>query len=133
MGTWIEVLVGAENAGEEAQLWQFLMTYQVLELTPEVTVEAIRVRRERRLKLPDAIIFATPRVHNVPLITRNTKDFQHDETTVIVPTGSEDMRAEVTTTEKQVSSKTSRWLANARAGAQPNHISLVQAGIPPRV
>jgi len=41
-----------------------------------VAETAIQLRREYRLRLPDAIIWATARVNDAVLITRNTKDFK---------------------------------------------------------
>ena len=48
-------------------------------LTPEVAEEAVRLRKEHHLKLPDAIIYATARAHGCLLVTRNTKDFSARE------------------------------------------------------
>ena len=45
----------------------------------------MRLRRERRLKLPDALIWATARRHGSLLVTRNTKDFPKDDPGVRVP------------------------------------------------
>lgn len=39
----------------------------------------------KRLKLPDALIYATARVENCPLLTRNTKDFEPSLPGVVVP------------------------------------------------
>jgi len=34
------------------------------------------IRKQYKIKLPDAIIAATARIYNLTLLTRNTKDFQ---------------------------------------------------------
>jgi len=47
----------------------------VSELTVAVAEEAVRLRRDRKLRLPDAVILAAARTQNALLITRNTKDF----------------------------------------------------------
>ena len=39
--------------------------------------QTILLRQQRRVKLPDAIIAATALVHGLPLLTRNTADFQN--------------------------------------------------------
>lgn len=44
---------------------------------------AAQIRRETRLKLPDAVILATARVLDLPLVTRNTKDFEGRDGVVI--------------------------------------------------
>ena len=47
----------------------------VLELSDEIVTKTIEVRIKHKLKVPDAIITATARVHNMTLITRNVADF----------------------------------------------------------
>ncbi len=42
----------------------------------EVVEQTIRLRKEYKIKLPDAIIAATAINHNLTLITRNEKDFE---------------------------------------------------------
>jgi predicted nucleic acid-binding protein len=83
--TWIEVLVGAEDAAAEVPLRALLSSFERLPIDHEVSEEAVRIRRERRLKLPDALILATARVHHRLLATRNTKDFSVDDPDVHVP------------------------------------------------
>ncbi len=46
---------------------------------------AISIRREHRLKLPDAIVWASALGANALLVTRNTKDFPRDEPSVRFP------------------------------------------------
>jgi hypothetical protein len=43
------------------------------------------VRRERRLKLPDAIILATAETADRLLITRNTRDFPANDPGIRIP------------------------------------------------
>lgn len=73
--TWMEVLIGAD--GDDAELRDFLEThFEIISLDVAVAETAIQLRREHRLRLPDAIIWATARVHDAFLVTRNTKDFK---------------------------------------------------------
>ena len=83
--TWIEVMVGAADDDEAKQLRAFLAAFHVYELDQDVAEEAVRVRRGRRLKLPDALILATARVHGRRLATRNTRDFTAEQDGVVVP------------------------------------------------
>ncbi|GDX79249.1 ribonuclease VapC [Deltaproteobacteria bacterium] len=83
--TWIEVMVGATDAAGERPLRALLSGFRVLPVDGEVAEEAVRLRRSRRVKLPDAIIWATARVHRLELATRNTKDFTPHEPGVTVP------------------------------------------------
>lgn len=72
--TWMEVLIGAE--GDDAELRDFLEThFEIIALDIAVAETAIQLRREYHLRLPDAIIWATARVNDAILVTRNTKDF----------------------------------------------------------
>jgi predicted nucleic acid-binding protein len=83
--TWIEVLAGLRDASSEAQGRMLLSTLELFPLSDIVAEEVVRVRRERRLKLPDAMIWATARVHGLTLVTRNTKDLPASDPSVRVP------------------------------------------------
>lgn len=73
--SWIELMVGARNSADEETRRQFLHHFVLLPLTNEVAEESVRLRREHRLKLPDAIIWATAACENCLLVSRNTKHF----------------------------------------------------------
>jgi predicted nucleic acid-binding protein len=62
-----------------------LRAFEVLELDATVSAEAILIRKNSRLKLPDAIILATARVHGLLLVTRNHRDFPRREPNVRIP------------------------------------------------
>ena len=83
--TWMEVVIGAASADEEALVRGFLSAFDVLPVDGPVAEEAVLLRRTRRLKLPDAIIFATARVNGRSLATRNTRDFREGEPGIEVP------------------------------------------------
>lgn len=83
--TWIEVLVGCKDATEEQLARSLLATFEVIGLDGAIAEEAIVLRRERRVKLPDAAVLATARVRGLQLVTRNTKDFSEADPTIRVP------------------------------------------------
>jgi predicted nucleic acid-binding protein len=83
--SWMEVLVGAADAEEEKVLRGFLAGFEVLDVDRETAEEAIRLRRARRIRLPDAVIWAAARVSGAMLVTRNTRDFPKDDPGVRVP------------------------------------------------
>jgi predicted nucleic acid-binding protein len=82
--TWMEVLIGAE--GDDSELRDFMEThFEIIPLDLAVAETAVQLRREHRLRLPDAIIWATARANEAVLVTRNTKDFNPDWDGIHVP------------------------------------------------
>lgn len=57
-------------------LEEFITASTVFSLHEPIIVESIRIRKNFRIKLPDAVIAATSLVFGLTLITRNTVDFQ---------------------------------------------------------
>jgi predicted nucleic acid-binding protein len=60
---------------KEAIVKEFIEDANVLELSPEVVSQCVKIRRSKKIKTPDAIIAATAIVHNLTLITSDT-DFK---------------------------------------------------------
>ena len=71
--TRIELLAGP--ADDMKKVRDLLEGLEVERIDDNVAEAAAAIRREHRLKLPDAVILATARVRGVPLLTRNTHDF----------------------------------------------------------
>jgi predicted nucleic acid-binding protein len=82
--TWMEVQIGAD-APDQPAIDLFLSKFVVLPLDKEVSARAVALRRDNRIKLPDAIIWATAQVENRILVTRNSKDFPASHPGVRVP------------------------------------------------
>ncbi len=82
--SWMEIMAGA-TPSTEARLREFLAEFTVIEIDDRVMERAVVIRREQRLKLPDAIILATAQVNGLTLVTRNTKDFRPDGPGIRVP------------------------------------------------
>ena len=82
--TWIEVMVGAEG-DVEAPTRAFLNGFEVLAIDEEVAERTVSLRRAHRIKLPDAVIWATARARGMLLVTRNTKDFPSDDPGIRMP------------------------------------------------
>ena len=72
--TVIEVLVGTTAPTERLER-ALLGEFAVVSVDQAVAEEAASLRRAYRIKLPDAIIWASARVQGRLLVTRNTKDF----------------------------------------------------------
>ena len=83
--TWMEVLAGADDAEEEAITREFLARFKVQPVEKTVAERAIKIRRQHKLKLPDAIIWATAKELGRILVTRNTKDFSEKDAGIRVP------------------------------------------------
>jgi predicted nucleic acid-binding protein len=74
--TKIEVLGFRMTKNEHEKLLEdFMHDAVVLALNDLVIDKTIQIRREHKIKLPDAIIAATALVYDFTLITRNTTDF----------------------------------------------------------
>ena len=83
--TWMEVLVGAGDDEEADVVEMFLRDFRVVDVTRKIAREAVDFRRGRRVRLPDAVIWATAQSESALLITRNTRDFPADMPGVRVP------------------------------------------------
>ncbi len=72
----IEVLTYHETPDKMHLIEEFVQLATILPLDRQITQKAIELRRKhRKLKLGDAIIAATAVVHNLILVSNNTKDF----------------------------------------------------------
>jgi predicted nucleic acid-binding protein len=73
--TEIEALswVASEKVKEKI-LKEFIYDSNILQLTPEVVLQCVKIRRSRKIKTPDAIIAATAIANNLTLLT-NDNDF----------------------------------------------------------
>jgi len=83
--SWMEVMAGAGTSEVETTRRGFLGHFDVLPLTAAVAEEAVILRRKYRLKLPDAVIWATAITENCLLVTRNSKDFSVREANIRFP------------------------------------------------
>lgn len=73
-------LLGFTGPESELQvLGELLQVIPVLQLSENVILQTIEVRKQYRIKLPDAIIAATAIVHGLTLVSRNRKDFARIE------------------------------------------------------
>jgi len=61
----------------EAQVADFIADSDVLPVSADVITHCVSIRRNRKIKTPDAIIAATALAFDYVLITDNTKDFSN--------------------------------------------------------
>jgi predicted nucleic acid-binding protein len=82
--SWMEVLVGAPQEVEQATR-AFLSRFTLAGLDDRIAERAVDLRRRHRIRLPDAIIWATADVGGMLLVTRNTRDFDASNPGIRIP------------------------------------------------
>ena len=82
--TQLELLSYSQlTAEEEDQIESFLSQCVISDINPSIKKDAIRLRKQYKLKLPDSIVMATSIYHDLPLVTSD-KDFNKVEELQIV-------------------------------------------------
>lgn len=80
----MEILVGEKE--NDQQLRDFLQShFEIAPIDLAVSEIAVKLRRENRIRLPDAIIWATAKAYDAVLVTRNTKDFDINQDGIRIP------------------------------------------------
>ncbi len=82
--TWMEVMVGAAP-DLAAPTRDFLRGFDLIGLDERIAARAVELRRRHRIKLPDAVIWATAQDRAMLLVTRNVKDFPANDPGVRSP------------------------------------------------
>jgi predicted nucleic acid-binding protein len=83
--SWIEVLTGARDSEDQRRVENLLGYFEMVELDEPVAREAISLRQQHRIRLPDAIIWATARLSDSLLVTRDSRDFPIGDPGIRVP------------------------------------------------
>lgn len=83
--TWMEVLVGIKEQHVAEEVKSFLKTFDIIPLDDELGELAVEIRKQYKLKLPDAVILATAEKTHSLLVTRDSKDFPTSLPTVKIP------------------------------------------------
>ena len=73
--TQIELLCWKTDASKELSVKDFITDSEVLDITLDVITHCVNIRRNKKIKTPDAIIAATALAHDYTLISNNDKDF----------------------------------------------------------
>jgi predicted nucleic acid-binding protein len=82
----IELLSYNGSNSEMQILNEFIEASYILNLNEEIVLKTIEIRKQSKIKLPDAIIASTAIVHQLALITRNIADFKNINDLSIVDT-----------------------------------------------
>lgn len=80
----MEVLVGANEDNEEI-IRGFLSNFNIIDLNNEIAEITIQLRKKHKIRLPDAIVWATAKFQNCLLVTRDVKDFPSHSPDIKVP------------------------------------------------
>jgi predicted nucleic acid-binding protein len=83
--TYMEVLgYPFQNTDEEKLISEILQSFEILSITQTIADQVIQLRKRIKIKLPNAIIWATAYTEQLDLITYNAKDFSKLEPTITV-------------------------------------------------
>ena len=72
------------NKKDKIYFEAFFTKCKIIQIDSTIINVAIHYRQLKSMSLADAIIAATAKNHNLPLVTANTKDFKHIETLEII-------------------------------------------------
>jgi len=72
---YYEVLNYRYTSDQERAVRAFLEQFAIIDLTRPVIDQALQNRRRKKIKLADNFILATAQIHDLTLVTNNTKDF----------------------------------------------------------
>jgi predicted nucleic acid-binding protein len=71
----IELLCWKTDFAIKQQVKDFISDSVIFNITPKIIANCVNIRRNKKIKTPDAIIAATALAHGLTLITNNEKDF----------------------------------------------------------
>lgn len=80
----IELLCWKTDITTERNVKNFIEDSKVIDIDSEIISYCVDLRKNKKIKTPDAIIAATALAHNFVLITSNEKDFSNIENLKIV-------------------------------------------------
>jgi len=83
--SWMEVMCGAGTAQEEESARGLFGSMEMVDLSAVIALKAVEARKKHRLKLPDAIIWATADNEGCLLVSRNSKDFKKSHPMIRIP------------------------------------------------
>jgi hypothetical protein len=80
----MEVMIGAHR-DLDAPTRSFLNGFNVIAVDKDIAERAVNLRRTLRIKLPDAIIWATAQAGAMLFVTRDVRDFRADDPGIRIP------------------------------------------------
>jgi len=82
--TWMEIMVGV-TPDHEKTVRRFLSGFRQVAIDTAIAELAVGIRRQFKIRLPDAIIWASAKQQNALLVSRNHKDFPATEPGIRIP------------------------------------------------
>lgn len=81
--TWMETLSYPFSADDEVIVRAFLHEFRLIEISFPVMELSVKIRRTKKMKLPDAIIAASAVHHDLILVTRNIRSRKRGQTSFL--------------------------------------------------
>jgi hypothetical protein len=78
--TQLELMVGCENKADFKSLQNFLSNFEIIQLSKSISEKAVDLFKKYRLShgvlIPDMLIASTSLILEIPLLSKNRKDFR---------------------------------------------------------
>ncbi len=81
--TFIEVLSFNFSINEKNNVLKLLNTFTIIDTNEDISLQCLKNREIKKIKLPDNLIASTTQINNLILVTRNIKDFEDLEIKVL--------------------------------------------------
>ena len=73
--TYVEVLSFELTDNEFITTKELLDSFRIIDVTKSISIQCIKNRKIKKIKIPDNIIGSTAQTNNLILVTHNTSDF----------------------------------------------------------
>lgn len=87
--TQMEMIVGCQNRSELRALLKFLERFLIISVSQDISLTAVHLlktyRLSHELKIADALIASTAIANNIPLISKNQRDYRFIKTLTLLP------------------------------------------------
>lgn len=84
--TYMEILgYDFENQEEEKYIKDLISVFEIIYVDQKITDIVIKIRKKKKIKLPDAIIAATAISRDLQFVTRNVDDFEKINIKILNP------------------------------------------------
>ena len=87
--TQMEMIVGCQNRSELRALLKFLERFLIISVSQDISLTAVHLlktyRLSHELKIADALIASTAIANNIPLISKNQRDYRFIKRLTLLP------------------------------------------------